>query len=79
MLSLTSQYWIILKDINYMDHRVFVSILYNNKASDYLSMIFRSIYKFLPANIGDSIRVSLPDVDIGRADPRNIISAVWFI
>ncbi|KAF0772011.1 Uncharacterized protein FWK35_00005908 [Aphis craccivora] len=30
-------------------------------------------------NIGDTLRVSLPDVDIGRADLRNIISAVWSI
>uniref|UniRef100_A0A2S2NJR4 KRAB-A domain-containing protein 2 n=1 Tax=Schizaphis graminum TaxID=13262 RepID=A0A2S2NJR4_SCHGA len=39
-------------------------------------MKFRSIHKFPPANIGDSVRVSLPDVDRGRADPRNIIFAV---
>ncbi|KAE9541182.1 hypothetical protein AGLY_004427 [Aphis glycines] len=47
-----------------------------NKASGCLSIIFRSIHKFQPANIGDSMRVSLPDVHIGWADPRNIISAV---
>ncbi|CAI6352153.1 unnamed protein product [Macrosiphum euphorbiae] len=39
-------------------------------------MKFRSIHKFPPANIGDSVRVSLPDVDRGRADPRNIIFGV---
>jgi len=39
-------------------------------------MKFRSIHKFPQANIGDSVRVSLPDVERGRADPRNIIFAV---
>jgi hypothetical protein len=37
---------------------------------------FRSVHKFPPANIGDSVRVTLPDDDRGRADPRNIIFAV---
>ncbi|KAF0770869.1 Uncharacterized protein FWK35_00004831 [Aphis craccivora] len=43
----------------------FVSILYNNKASDCQSIIFKSIghpYKFPPANIGESVKVFLPDI-----------------
>lgn len=39
-------------------------------------MKFRSIHKFPPANVGDSVRVTLPDVDRGRADPRNILFAI---
>eukprot|EP00102_Acyrthosiphon_pisum_P027906 XP_016665116.1 PREDICTED: KRAB-A domain-containing protein 2-like [Acyrthosiphon pisum] len=35
-----------------------------------------SIRQFPPANVGDSVRVTLPDVDRGRADPRNILFAV---
>lgn len=37
---------------------------------------FRSINKFLPANTGDSVRSSVPDVHRGRADPQNIIFVV---
>ena len=39
-------------------------------------MKFRSIHKYPPDNVGDSVRVTLPDVDRGRADPRNILFAV---
>ncbi|XP_025204536.1 dehydrogenase/reductase SDR family member 11-like isoform X2 [Melanaphis sacchari] len=39
-------------------------------------MKFRFIHKFPPANVGDSVRVTLPDVDRGRADPKNILFAV---
>lgn len=39
-------------------------------------MKFRSINKFPPASIGDTVRVTIPDVDRGRGDPRNILFAV---
>jgi len=39
-------------------------------------MKFRSINKFPPANVGDSVRVTLPDVNRLLADPRNILFAV---
>jgi len=39
-------------------------------------MKFRSINKFPPASIGDMVRVTIPDVDRGRGDPRNILFVV---
>jgi len=40
-------------------------------------MKFRSINKFPPTSIGgDTVRVTIPDVDRGKGDPRNILFAV---
>jgi len=39
-------------------------------------MKFRSINMFPPASIGDTVRVTILDVDRGRGDPRNILFAV---
>jgi hypothetical protein len=39
-------------------------------------MKFRSINKFPPASIGDTVRVTVPDVDRGRGDLRNILFAL---
>lgn len=37
---------------------------------------FKSNHKIPPTNIGDNMRVSLLDVDRGRADPSTIIIAI---
>jgi len=39
-------------------------------------MKFRSINKFPPASIGDTVRVTIPNVDRGRGNSLNIIFSV---
>jgi hypothetical protein len=39
-------------------------------------MIFKSINKFPRVNIGDSVRMSIPEVDRNKGDPRNIIFVI---
>jgi len=39
-------------------------------------MKFRSINKFQPASIDDAVRVTIPDMDRCRGNPRNILFAV---
>jgi len=38
-------------------------------------MKFKLINKFPPSSIGDTVRVTIPDVDRVRGDPRNILCA----
>lgn len=39
-------------------------------------MLKTSNEKFPPANVGDTVRVKVPDVDRGRTDARNIIAVI---
>lgn len=39
-------------------------------------MKFRSINKFPPCNVGDTVRVKLPEVDRSKGDPQNVLFAV---
>lgn len=38
--------------------------------------MFRSINKFPPCNVGDTVRVKLPEVDRSKGDPQNVLFAV---
>jgi hypothetical protein len=39
-------------------------------------MLRTSKRKFPPAQIGDTVRIQVPDVDRGRTDPRNVLAVV---
>jgi hypothetical protein len=39
-------------------------------------MLRTSKRKFPPAQIGDTVRIQVPDVDSGRTDPRNVLAVV---
>lgn len=40
------------------------------------NMNFRSINKFPPCNVGNTVRVKLPEVDRNKGDPQNVFFAV---
>ena len=42
-------------------------------------MLKTSNEKFTPAKVGDTVRVKVPDVDRGSADPRNILAVITVI
>lgn len=42
-------------------------------------MLKNSDTKFPPAKIGDNVRISIPDVDRGRGDPRSVLAVVMNI
>jgi len=63
--------------------KMFQNTIENERSNSKLSleqqakkMKFRSINKFPPCNVGDTVRVKLPDVDRSKGDPQNVLFAV---
>ena len=49
---------------------------HNSLQGQAAKIINNSDAKFLPVQVGDNVRVGIPDVDRGRGDPRSVLAVV---